>query len=133
MSYCLDSNICIYALKGVFPKIQKKISTLNPSAIKIPTIVKGELLLGAKKSNNPDKALMTVQRFLIPYEVLSFDEPASLSYAEIRHQLEIKGTPIGANDLIIAATCLSHHAVLVTHNGKEFGRIAALKIEDWTQ
>jgi tRNA(fMet)-specific endonuclease VapC len=45
--------------------------------------------------------------------------------------LETQGTPIGGNDLLIAATAIAHGLILVTHNTREFGRVAGLKIEDW--
>jgi len=45
--------------------------------------------------------------------------------------LEREGTPIGPNDLVIAATALAHTATLVTHNTREFGRVSGLQLEDW--
>ena len=41
------------------------------------------------------------------------------------------GTPIGPNDLMIAAIALAHHLTLVTHNTTEFSRVPGLSIEDW--
>ena len=38
---------------------------------------------------------------------------------------------IGANDLIIAATAVASGLTLVTHNTREFGRVAGLQVEDW--
>ena len=51
--------------------------------------------------------------------------------AQIRHDLERTGTPIGPYDLLIAGTVLSHGAILVTHNTREFGRVRGLILEDW--
>jgi tRNA(fMet)-specific endonuclease VapC len=45
--------------------------------------------------------------------------------------LDRAGTPIGPNDLLIAATARVHRAVLVTHNVREFSRVAELRLEDW--
>jgi tRNA(fMet)-specific endonuclease VapC len=45
--------------------------------------------------------------------------------------LTTKGTPIGGNDLLIAAIALANGLTLITHNTRELGRIAGLKIEDW--
>jgi len=41
------------------------------------------------------------------------------------------GTPIGPNDLMIAAIASVHEAVLVTHNTREFTRVTGLTVEDW--
>jgi len=56
-----------------------------------------------------------------------------LVYAEIRADLEKRGTVIGPNDLIIAATAIMYNAILVTANFKEFSRIKKLGVEDWTK
>ena len=60
-----------------------------------------------------------------------FDRLAAEAYGNIRATLERQGTPIGANDLLIGATALAHNLILVTHDTREFGRIADLIIEDW--
>jgi tRNA(fMet)-specific endonuclease VapC len=51
--------------------------------------------------------------------------------AEIRRALERKGARIGPHDLHMAAIALRHDLTLVTHNTHEFGRISALRLEDW--
>jgi len=48
-----------------------------------------------------------------------------------KHLLEASGTPIGAYDLQIAAIALANDLTLVTHNVREFSRVADLKVEDW--
>lgn len=132
MNYFFDANVCIFSVRGRFPSIKKRLERLTPEDIKIPSIVRAELLLGAKKSNNPEKALETIHRFLLPYEVLPFCAKAADIYADIRHHLEAKGTPIGPNDLIVASTVMAHDGILVTHNTGEFQRINNLRLEDWT-
>lgn len=53
------------------------------------------------------------------------------TYARLRSDLERHGTPIGANDMLIAATALYWNATLVTHNTDEFSRVSGLQLEDW--
>lgn len=95
-------------------------------------MVRAELLYGAEKSNQPVKTRGAINKFLYPYEIISFNNTTADVYAKVRFSLEQIGNVIGPNDLIIAATALAHNAVLVTHNVKEFGRVNNLKIEDWT-
>lgn len=133
MNYYLDTNICIYALKGIFPEIKNVMMQVGAFDIKIPSIVKAELMLGAKKSENPEKAESVLAQFLSPYEIVSFDEQAALAYAEIRSDLEKNRKIIGPNDLIIAAIVLARNGTLITHNTKEFKRVKNLKIEDWAK
>ncbi|AXX15089.1 type II toxin-antitoxin system tRNA(fMet)-specific endonuclease VapC [Leptospira borgpetersenii] len=131
MNYFLDTNICIYFLKGKGENIEKNIRKLNPNRIKIPSVVKAELLLGAFKSNNQKKNREIVLSFLDPFEIIGFNDIESEIYAEVRSGLEIQGIPIGPNDLLVASVVLSSNGILVTNNEKEFKRIPNLKIENW--
>ena len=53
------------------------------------------------------------------------------AYGSLGADLEREGRPIGPNDLLIAATALTHSLTLVTHNTSEFSRVPGLKVEDW--
>ena len=133
MKYFLDTNICIYYLKGKYDGIKQNLLSKHPDEIKIPSIVKAELLLGAEKSVKKKEVLTALEEFLLPFEVRSFGEPESHQYAHIRASLEDKGSPIGPNDLIIASIVIENNGILVTNNEKEFGRIENLVIENWAK
>jgi tRNA(fMet)-specific endonuclease VapC len=110
----------------------KNLQNINPNNIKIPSIVKAELLYGAEKSQHKAKNLVNINRFLEPFEIVPFDDESSIVYSKIRSAMELKGTIIGPNDYIIAATVLAKNGILVTNNTKEFGRVKSLRIENWT-
>ena len=55
------------------------------------------------------------------------------AYAGVRRALAWAGTPIGPNDLWIAAHALAEERVLVTGNVREFRRVAGLEVEDWRE
>ena len=131
--YFLDANICIYALKGTYPRVAERMRRHSPAELKIAAIVRAELRFGAMKSLVPAKTGEILERFLAPYEVIPFDAAAADAYAVLRLELERKGTPIGPNDMILAATVLASAGCVVTHNTQEFRRIKALGIEDWTR
>jgi len=133
MKYFLDTNICIYALKSTFPKIQERMEDLSPSDIAIPSMVKAELYYGALKSQTKNKVLSALDKFLSPFEIIPFGDMEIMAYAKIRANLEKVGKIIGPNDIIIAATALSHGATLVTHNIREFERVQDLLLEDWAE
>jgi len=133
VGYFLDTNICIYALNGTYPEVARNMADRSPEEIKISVMVKAELLLGAEKSQRRSRTKKIVKAFLAPLEVVPFCGLAAEHYARIRSKLEGQGQPIGPNDLIIAATTVAHGGVLVTHNLKEFGRISALRTEDWVR
>lgn len=93
--------------------------------------VQAELVFGAYKSQFPEKNLGVLERFFQQFQSIPFDERAIEAYGRIRATLEKRGTPIGPNDLQIAAIAVSHQLVLVSHNSKEFGRVPGLVLEDW--
>ena len=131
MSYFLDTNTCIYFLKGLHAKIQKTLQAKKPQEIKIPAMVMAELLFGAEHSKRVKQNKVTVINFLVPYEIVPFDASAAEIYARIRSQLASSGTPIGPNDLIVAATVLAHGGTLVSNNQREFKRVKRLKVVNW--
>lgn len=133
MNYYLDTDICIFALRGKFPAIQEWIKSFSPDKIKIHSIVKAELLLGALKSPNSKRVQEIIERFLEPFEVIPFSNQCALVYSNIRYHLEKAGQIIGPNDLLIASSVLANQGTLVTHNIKEYSRIRNLKIQDWTK
>ena len=130
MMYLLDTNTLIYYLKGMGNVAERLLST-SPSEIAISAIVLFELEVGIGKSVSPRKRKAQLQEFTSLVTVLSFDRSAAESAAEIRVKLEKRGVPIGAYDILIAASALATNSTLVTHNRKEFERIEGLKIEDW--
>lgn len=130
MMYFLDTNTCIDFLRNLSESVRSRFLSVSLNEIKIPVVVKAELLLGAYKSTKPE-TLERTKQFLELFEVIPFSDEMSYTYAKIRKELETKGNKIGANDLFIAAAALNKGAVLVTHNTREFIRIDGLKLEDW--
>ncbi len=93
--------------------------------------MKAELWYGARRSNNPVAAMARIERLFAPYESIPFDDAAAAEYSRIRGHLAGAGTPIGPNDLMIAAVAQSRQLILVTHNTREFSRVPGHLIEDW--
>lgn len=90
-----------------------------------------ELLFGALRSREVVKNLSEVRSFVHGFHSLDFDASAAEEYARIRADLETKGTPIGPNDLMIAAIALANQLTLITHNTAEFQRVTGLMLDDW--
>nr|WP_281721332.1 type II toxin-antitoxin system VapC family toxin [Nitrosomonas nitrosa] len=131
MKYLLDTNTCIRFINGRSPSIRAKMLTIDDSEIAISTIVQAEMYAGSAKSQTPQRSREVQEEFFQRFVTIPFDRQAARIYGDIRGQLETQGTPIGGNDLLIAATAIAHDLILVTHNTREFGRVAGLKIEDW--
>ncbi len=133
MKYYLDTNICVYYIKGKYPKLLEKLLSKHPNDIKIPAIVKAELIYGAQKSERKEKNEEVIRKFLLPFEIIAFGDKQSEIYGKIRADLEKKGKIIGPNDLLIASIVLSEDGILVTNNEKELKKVKELKIENWVR
>ena len=131
MNYILDTNTCIYIIKRKPESVLDRLKQIPLGLIGISVITLSELVYGVKKSAFPEKNLEALKQFLIPFELFQFDYNCAIEYGKIRSDLEKKGTPIGALDMLIAAHAKSLSHILVTNNEKEFKRIEGLKIENW--
>ncbi len=129
--FFLDTNTCIYFLNGTYESVKQRLLATPPKDIAVPAVVKAELLFGAYKSRNRNENIKKVELFLKPFRLVSFDGEACYRYADMRFRCELNGTPVGPNDLCIAAIASAHNGILVTHNIKEFEMIEDLRIEDW--
>lgn len=129
--FFLDTNSCIYFLNGSYENLRTRILATSPSEIKITSVVKAELLLGAEKSKSKERTLEKLEKFLAPFEVIPFDDQVSHVYARIRGETENLGRMVGPNDLLIAATVIFHEGILVTNNTKELAMIPSLRLENW--
>ena len=131
MTYLLDTNTCIRYLNGRAPNVLQRLQALPPAEVRVCAIVKAEMYYGAMKSIDPAYTLAQQRIFLDAFESLSFDDQSAEAYGRLRAELARRGTPIGPNDLLIAAIVLAHDLTLVTHNTTEFSRVPGLHLEDW--
>ena len=129
--YLLDTNVCIRILNGTSASLIDHLRAVPRSLVRLSSVVRAELLYGARKSTHIAENLRLLERFFDTIASLPFDDRCAEEYGLLREELDRAGTPIGPNDLLIAATARVHRAVLVTHNVREFSRVAELRLEDW--
>ncbi len=111
-------------------RIAKRIAEVGEGSICTSIIVAGELRYGAVKSGS-EKFSDRVELILSAIEILPLKAPADHEYSKLRHFLTSKGTPIGPNDLLIAAHALGTGLTLVTANVGEFERVPGLAVANW--
>ena len=130
LRYLLDTNIVIYVIKR---RPLEALDTFNQHAgrMAISAITLAELMHGVEKSSNPPANLAVVEDFSSRLDVLPYGAKAAQHYGSIRAALELRGQPIGVNDLHIAAHARSEGLTLVTNNLREFERVPALQMENW--
>ena len=131
MRYLLDTNICIYLIKKKPLQVLEKLRTLAIVDVGISAVTLAELEFGVAKSSRPQQNNEALQTFVVPLEILPFDDRAACSYGEIRAYLEKKGQPIGSLDMLIAAHASSLSLTLVTNNLREFKKVPGLDVESW--
>ena len=129
--YLLDTNVCIALLNGRPVSVAARLRVHSPVEIRLSSVVKAELYYGARHSSRVAENLTLLHRFFEPYVCLPFDDRCAEHYGQIRADLARDGTPIGPNDLMIAATARANELTLVTHNVREFERVVGLPVEDW--
>ena len=128
--YIVDTNTLIYFFKGM-GRVPGKFLEVSPKDMGIPSVVLYELEYGIAKSTSPRKRQSQLKELCSLVEVLPFGNEEARVSALIRANLEKKGTPIGAYDVLIAGTALVNQGILVTNNTKEFARVPKLKLENW--
>ncbi|MCU0291725.1 MAG: type II toxin-antitoxin system VapC family toxin [Thermoanaerobaculaceae bacterium] len=131
--FLLDTNACIRLLNGSCAELAARLRTHAPSEVCLCSVVKAELLYGARHSARVADNLRLLERFFSAFASLPFDDACAEQYGQIRGELEATGTPIGPNDLLIASVARTHGLTLVTHNVDEFSRVIGLRLEDWEQ
>jgi tRNA(fMet)-specific endonuclease VapC len=131
----LDTDCCIELLRGRAPRVVERIAQVGLEQVHVSTITVGELLAGAARSARPNENTARVVQFCASLQIVPFDDRAAARYAQTRASLEIRGTPIGPMDMLIAGHALALDATLVTTlvtgNDREFGRVVGLRVENW--
>ena len=130
LAYMLDTNIAIYVIKRR-PAAALTLFNRHHGRMAISAVVLAELHHGAAKSSDPARNLAVVEDFCSRLVVLEYGAKAAAHYGSIRAELEKSGTPIGVNDLHIAAHARSEGLTLVSNNLREFERVPGLLLQNW--
>lgn len=130
LRYLLDTNILSDLIRHPQGTVANRISSAGEDTVCTSIVVAAELRFGAKKSGSR-KLADRIDLILSALDVLPLEQPADRHYGEIRQQLTRQGTPIGPNDLLIAAHALAVDLTIVTANAREFSRVSGLKVDNW--
>lgn len=132
MTHLLDTNTCIHLLRG-HPAAVNHASQHQPADLAVSAITQYELLYGVEKCPPAwrKKESGKVRLLLQQLQILPFTDGTAARAATLRATLESSGRVIGPMDILIAATALEHHLLIVTSNLGEFQRVPNLRCEDW--
>lgn len=129
--YLIDTNICIYFIKGLFD-LKKKFEQVDPDNCFISEITLAELMFGVENSEKKGKNQKTLDNFLTGVKIVPIFHSLDL-YAKEKARLRKAGTAIDEFDLLIGVTSITHNLTMVTNNTRHFERIKGIALEDWTQ
>lgn len=131
-SWMLDTDTLSDLIRNPRGAVATRLGMIAPDALCTSVVVAAELRFGARRKGSAVLA-GRVEQLLESLAVLPLDAPVDRHYAQIRHAVESAGTPIGSNDLFIAAHARSQGLTLVSHNLREFQRVPDLQVEDWLE
>jgi tRNA(fMet)-specific endonuclease VapC len=126
----LDANVCIDVMRGRADVVARLVEH-GPNGLFLCTVVKAELVYGARLASEPKRAAALVDSFCEPFPSLAFDDACIDAYASLRAHLRTHGTTIGANDLAIASIAITHGLDLVSDDRAAFARVPALTVVSW--
>jgi tRNA(fMet)-specific endonuclease VapC len=131
-SYLLDTNILSDLVRNPSDAVAGQIVRVGEASVCTSIVVAAELSYGGLKSGS-EKLAERVDLILSAMGILRLDIPSDREYAALRHTLTRQETPIGPNDLLIAAHAMAHNLTVVTGNVREFLRVPGLKVENWLE
>ncbi len=131
MKFLIDTNICIFYLKGKYD-LQIKFQKIGIENCFISEITVAELKYGAEYSENPAKARLFANELIAKFNIIPIFNCLDF-FAKEKSRLRKSGTIIDDFDLLIGSTSISEKMVMVTNNTKHFDRIKNIKIQDWTK
>lgn len=127
--YLLDTNICVYFLKGLY-NLDKKIEKAEIANCFVSEITIAELKFGVENSEEKEKNKKTTYEFVNKFTILPIFNSLDI-YAKEKARLRKKGKPLDDFDLLIGATAISNNLTLVTRNISDFERMEGIQIENW--
>ena len=128
--YLLDTSIVSALVREPQGPVTRQIARVGENRVCTSIIVACDLRFGAAKRSSP-RLTEQLEQVLSALPVLALEPGADRRYGELRAELERKGVPIGANDMLIAAHALALGLTLVTDNVSEFQRVKGLAVRNW--
>jgi tRNA(fMet)-specific endonuclease VapC len=128
--YLLDASIISHLAREPAGTLAKRVRRQPPTSLCTSILVAAEIHAGLANAGSEKLAhhvLLTLEAF----PILPFEVPADRIYGDIRAQLERAGTPVGSNDLLVAAHALALGCTLVSGKEHALACVPGLNVENW--
>ncbi|MBK6620800.1 MAG: type II toxin-antitoxin system VapC family toxin [Saprospirales bacterium] len=131
MNYLLDTDICVFFLRGKH-NLHNKIEKAGKENCFISEITLAELKFGVETSENPEKHRVMIKDFEREFQILPIFSALDI-YAAEKARLKKAGKLIDDFDLLIGSTSIANGLILVTNNEAHLGRLQNVRIENWAK
>ncbi len=134
MAQLIDSSVFIALERGGQP-LSALVAAIPDEPIALSSITVSELLVGVHRANTPERRLRReafVEAIIGSIPILPIDLRVARTHAQVWAQLLAAVQPIGAHDLLIAATALAHGYAVLTQNLRDFQRVPGLLVQQPT-
>jgi tRNA(fMet)-specific endonuclease VapC len=125
--YLVDSDWVIDYLRGREEAVSL-LRSMAPDGIAISILTFGEVYQGVLFGRDRENNERAFRNFLRGADVLTLNRSIMRRYAELRGNLRAQGQIIDVPDLLIAATAIYYHLIIVTRNLTDFERVPGLDI-----
>lgn len=131
MNYLLDTDTCIYWLKG-HQLVRERLLAVGWEQVGICVITAAELYYGAYNSSRVSENLARAALFVQQLPILPLNDNALRRFGQLKAEFRRRGQPLADFDLLIASVGLAEGYILVTNNTRHYERITELQLENWT-
>jgi tRNA(fMet)-specific endonuclease VapC len=131
VKYLLDTDTLSFVARGEHAALTRRVLDCAPEDLAMSVVSRGEAEFGLRASATRRDTERRMRGLLDSVQCLPVTEQVAVEYGDIRSSLQRAGTPIGHNDMWIAAHARSLGLTVVSHNTREFSRVARLRVEDW--
>lgn len=128
--YLLDTNICIYFIKGQY-ELNKKIDEVGEQNCFMSEITVAELKYGVENSKTVEPMREIVEAFISKFFIIPIYNSLDI-YAKEKAKLRKQGLMIDDFDILIGATAVANEMIMITKNVSHLSRLDNINIEDWT-
>jgi predicted nucleic acid-binding protein len=122
----VDTDVLSYIFKW-HTSAPRYVKLLADNEVVLCFVTLAEMRLGALKAGWGTRKRNLLERYLSRFTVCYPDDRLCALWADVKHESNRKGYPIGSQDACIAATALYLDAPLVTNNVKGYAHLEDLE------
>lgn len=131
MRFLLDTDVFSAIARQISAKAQSRLAELPAGSVVLSVITCAEIAFGLERHPVSAGLSTRIERLQQILPILPVEPNVIQHYARARAELERCGTPMGPNDLWLAAQGLAEQVTIVTGNEREFRRVPGLRVENW--